>query len=125
MMASVHWVPEWIRLRDRGITTAVALARDASQKVLSSGSRGVTACTATGHRLHSPRYYLGQRKDLNRMTLDHSLHRCLRAAWPAVLHRAGAQETVWVSLRWPHTLVQYLQDLPLGSFVLHPTERTL
>src|SRR3981189_590141 len=98
-MASVHWVPEWIRLRDRGKTMGVALARDASQKVPSSGSRGATPCTTTGYRLHSPRYYLGQRKDPNSMTLGHSHHRCLRAPWPGGLHRAGGREAAWVSLQ--------------------------
>ena len=92
LMASVHQVPEWIRLGDRGITTGVAQARDANQKVRSPFPHRVTADTATGYRLHSPLYYPGQREDQTRMTLGHNLRRSLRAVRPGGLNQSRAQE---------------------------------
>jgi len=125
LLVCVHVVPQWIRLRGRGITTGVAPAKDASQRVPSSP--GVT-CTATGCHLHSPLYHLERRKDQSRMILGHNLRKCLRAAWPGGQHQAGAQGAQGAargSLRWSHTLVQDHQDLHSKTSVPHPRKRAL
>ena len=113
MHRGVHEILHWIQHRYRGITTGVALAGGASQRVPSS--RGVT-CTATGCHLHSPLYHLEQRKGRSRKILDKGL--C--EAWQGGLHRAGARGAAREALERPHSSVLlYHRDLLSGTSVPH------
>jgi hypothetical protein len=112
-LVRAHEVLHWIQRRYRGITTGVALAGGASQRVPSS--RGVT-CTATGCHLHSPLCYLDQRKGRSGKIPDKGL--CV--AWQGGLHRAGARGAAREALGRPHSSVPlYHQDLLSGTSVPH------